>query len=209
MNLRTFLPIIFFALLLISCRDNKTNDTPDTLNTEENEYSPVDRNIPRTDVDEEEVGESGETQIETSGNVENSKSNKKDPGTQISGTKMTGQFIKTGQEADSNCACYCLDLTSDSTELCLVEGEMYIDTRLQRNADNTIDVFLVEPSGRNNHGKDIPWKDFDRNNAIATIKPGSGGELELDWLGFMINGDLAVDYAIFGKKTLEGNYTKR
>jgi zinc D-Ala-D-Ala carboxypeptidase len=33
--------------------------------------------------------------------------------------------------------------------------------------------------------------------------------MELDWLGFTINGDLAMDYAIFGKKTLEGQYKKK
>jgi hypothetical protein len=31
----------------------------------------------------------------------------------------------------------------------------------------------------------------------------------LDWKGFSIDGELAVDYAIFGKKTLEGTYKKQ
>jgi len=31
----------------------------------------------------------------------------------------------------------------------------------------------------------------------------------LDWKGFYIDGELAVDYAIYGKKTLEGTYKKQ
>src|SRR5690606_23596191 len=122
---------------------------------------------------------------------------------------LSGQFIKKGEENDAGCNCYCINLSSTTAELCLIQGDMYVNTRLQKNIDNSIDVFLVEPSTRNTQGKDIPWQDFDRNSAIATIKPASNGELEFDWLGFKINGDIAVDYAILGKKTLEGTYKKK
>lgn len=211
MTVRAFLPITACFIFLISCRDNETRDNRDTLNTEENEFSPVDRNIPREEVDDEqfEEEESTDTNTKKTTNTGDPERNTGEREIQKSGSPITGQFIKKGQESDSNCGCYCLDLSSNTAELCLVQGEMYINTRLQKNADNTIDVFLAEPATRNTQGKDMPWKDFDRNSAIATIKPVANGELELDWLGFKINGDLAVDYAIFGKKTLEGNYKKK
>ncbi|UJH91104.1 hypothetical protein LZ575_21045 [Antarcticibacterium sp. 1MA-6-2] len=74
---------------------------------------------------------------------------------------------------------------------------------------NNINIYFIEPSARSSEGKDIPWKDFDKNSPIATIIPQNNGEIELDWLGFTVNGDLAMDYAIYGKKTLEGVYKKK
>ena len=136
------------------------------------------------------------------------------PDTPTSNTARTsnaaGTYIKIGEESDSNCNCYCLDLnTAGNKELCLVPGEMYITTRFQKNSDNSMDVFLVDPSARNTQGKDMPWKDFDRTSPIAKIVPQANGEMDFDWLGFKINGDLAMDYALFGKKTLEGQYKKQ
>lgn len=131
-----------------------------------------------------------------------------DPDTPTS--NISGTYIKIGEESDTGCNCYCLDLNpAGNKELCLVPGEMYITTRFQKAGDNSIDIYLVEPAARNIQGKDMPWKDFDRNSAIAKITPQANGEIELDWLGFKINGDLAMDYAIFGKKTLEGKYKKK
>ena len=137
-----------------------------------------------------------------------------DPNTPTSNTARSastaGTYIKIGEEGDRNCNCYCLDLnTAGNKELCLVPGEMYITTRFQKNNDNSFDVYLVDPSARNTQGKDMPWKDFDRSSPIAKIVSKTNGEMDFDWLGFKINGDLAMDYAIFGKKTLEGQYKKK
>lgn len=210
MSMRTFFSIIACFILLISCRENQTREDRDILNTDENEFSPVDRNIPRENVDDQEFAEEENTGTNRTSSP-NTQVNDPDREGENRNTSnaLTGQFIKIGQENDSNCNCYCLNLSSTTAELCIIPGDMYINTRLQRNTDNTIDLFLVEPATRNTQGKDIPWQDFDRNNAIATIKPASNGELEFDWLGFKINGDIAVDYAILGKKTLEGTYKKK
>ncbi len=209
MNIRAFFTLVVCFIFVISCRDTETGDDRDTLSKEENEFSPIDRNIHREGVDEEEFEDNAGILREKTENSQSHEPNQMDTGNPITHTGLTGQFIKMGQESDSNCGCYCLDLSSNTAELCLVQGKMYVNTRLQRNSSNTIDIFLIEPAARNTEGKEIPWKDFDRNSAIATIKPKSNGELELDWLGFKINGDLAVDYAIFGKKTLEGDYKKK
>ncbi len=83
---------------------------------------------------------------------------------------------------------------------------MYIEVKFEKNQDGSTNVYYVNPSNKNIEGKDIPWDKFDRNTPIATIENLSANEIKLDWLGFSINGDLAVDYAIYGKKTMEGNY---
>ena len=64
----------------------------------------------------------------------------------------------------------------------------------------------MSPSSRNKD-KNLPWEDFSKKDAIASLKATNDG-LKLDWIGFKINGQIATDYAIFGKKTLEGNFTK-
>lgn len=207
MNIRAIYTIVFCLLLFLSCKDTETRNEQNNSNTEENEFSTVDSNISEERIDEEDAEDNSETARNTPNTqVEDKKPS--DTGNQTR-TALTGQFIKIGEESDSNCNCYCLDLSSSTAKLCLVNGKMYVNTRLQKNSNNIIDVFLVEPAGGNIDGKDMPWKDFDRNSPIATIKSKSNGNLEFDWLGFKINGDLAVDYAIFGKKTLEGDYKKK
>ena len=82
---------------------------------------------------------------------------------------------------------------------------MYINVRFKKTV-NGYDAFYVSPSSRNKN-RDLPWEDFSKEDAIASLKATNNG-LELDWLGFKIDGQIATDYAIFGKKTLEGNFTK-
>ncbi len=208
MSNRAYFTIIACVIFLASCRDTENREDPDPLNTEENEFSPVDRNIPREAVEDEDAEENDRTTQESITDPRVQDNDQVNINRGASPT-LAGMYIKKGEESDASCACFCLDLSGNTAELCMVNGKMYVNTRLQKNPDNTMDVFLVEPSGRNTEGKDMPWKDFDRNSAIATIKPKSNGELELDWLGFKINGDLAIDYALFGKKTLEGDYKKK
>jgi len=123
---------------------------------------------------------------------------------------IEGQYIKVGEEADLNCGCYCLDLNfTSNAELCLSPDKIYINVKFEKTNTNLINVYLTDPSDINSEGDKIPWAKFDRNIPIATIAPQPNGELDLDWLGFSINGDLAMDYAIFGKKTLEGKFKKK
>jgi len=134
-----------------------------------------------------------------------SKTNSKD-----SAGTIEGQYIKVGEEADLNCECYCLDLNFNSnSELCLSPDKIYINVKFEKTNNNLINVYLTDPSDINSEGEKIPWAKFDRNIPIATIALQPNGELDLDWLGFSINGDLAMDYAIFGKKTLEGKFKKK
>ncbi|CAN5405892.1 hypothetical protein BH23BAC2_BH23BAC2_08730 [soil metagenome] len=204
-----FITTLLCFVLLIACRDAESQrDNNETNQFDNEEFSPVDRNIPRDKVDDEQRRSTNEddTSRERTTTPGQTKENRE---TVTSSAVMAGQYIKTGQENDNSCNCYCIDLSATNPELCLVNNELYISTRFQKKLNNSIDVFLVNPSTRNSQGKEIPWKDFDRNAPIATITPKSNGELEFDWLGFTINGDLAVDYAIYGKKTLEGTFKKK
>jgi hypothetical protein len=127
-----------------------------------------------------------------------------------SAATIEAQYIKVGEEADLNCMCYCLDLNfTSNSELCLSPDNIYINVKYEKTSNNLINVFFVNPSDINSEGEKIPWDKFDRNIPIATITPQPDGELDLDWLGFSINGDLAMDYAIFGKKTLEGKFKRK
>jgi len=123
---------------------------------------------------------------------------------------IEGQYIRIGEESDLNCECYCLDLNfTSNSELCLSPDKIYINVKFEKTNNNLIKVYLTGPSDINSEGDNIPWAKFDRNIPIATITSQPNGELDLDWLGFSINGDLAMDYAIYGKKTLEGKFKKK
>lgn len=116
-------------------------------------------------------------------------------------------YLKKGEENDYDCRCYCLQVNLAGTaELCLAQDKIYIDASFKKSADG-INVYYVQPSAKNTN-KDLPWKKFDKDQPIAVITPTEEG-LELDWKGFSINGELALDYAIYGKKTLEGKYKRK
>ena len=96
---------------------------------------------------------------------------------------------------------------NQNSELCLKKDEIYIQARFSKDADGKLNVFYVKPSEKNTNDK-LPWDKFDTNKPIAVLTP-SGKGLELDWKGFSIGGELAVDYALYGKKTLEGTYINK
>jgi len=204
--------LLICTLFLTSCKDS-TNSENESL-----ENSSIDKNINYNTASEEDNSEENnqrsksetiDSEIDPS--IENSSSEKSD-NTIIEKpiTNLSGNFIKIGDEMDNSCSCYCLDVNyNGNSELCLTPSKMYIDIRMVKASNNLTNIFLVAPSSKNTEGKDIPWAKFDKNTPIATITPKGNGEIELDWLGFTMNGDLAIDYAILGKKTLEGNYKKK
>ncbi len=122
--------------------------------------------------------------------------------------EIYGRFFKSDKGNKSNCSCYCLDIDfTKSTTLCLVPDKMYINSRFEKQSDNSINVYFEGPGQITNTDKEIPWEKFDNNEPIAKITRSSNGNIELDWLGFTINNDLAIDYAMYGKET-EGTYKK-
>ncbi|MFD1096700.1 hypothetical protein [Salegentibacter chungangensis] len=180
------------AIISISCQDQKKNSEAMENSTSEVEYS---ENANTESTESEPTNKAEDTSeliVDTK-----EKSSTKEP---ISGDV----YMKSGEETDISCKCYCLDVNpGGSSELCLTKDEIYITARFESNAEG-IDLYYVSPSA-NNTNDELPWDKFDKNIPVASLKPTPEG-LKLDWKGFSIDGKLAVDYAIYGKKTLEGEY---
>lgn len=206
------LSLFICLFFLLSCNDNKSSEKESEEDNiiEKYENDTVNSKKTETDNSDSEII----TQDTVSGNNQHSTNSGSKTNPEVATDKgsktMGGRYIKMGQETDNSCACYCLDLQNGAnSELCLTPSKMYVNIRIAKGNNNTSNIFYVSPSAKNTDGKDIPWAKFDKNIPIATIAPKGNGEIELDWLGFSINGDLAIDYAILGKKTLEGNYKKK
>tara|TARA_R100000935_G_scaffold37740_1_gene58864 strand:+ start:786 stop:1415 length:630 start_codon:yes stop_codon:yes gene_type:complete len=202
--------LIFCILLFNSCKETNNNEefSSDDSTYEKTENTKIDSeinensNATRTSSSEDEDLE--ETKSDSNNNDKPTTSVKPEP------TIAAGKFIKIGEEQDNSCACYCLSVNySSNSELCLTPSKMYINIRMAKVSNQVSNIFLVSPSSKNLEGKDMPWDKFDKDSPIATLTSKSNGEIEMDWLGFSINGDLAIDYAILGKKTLEGTYKKK
>lgn len=203
------LSFIIFLFLLTSCKDSessKSNNTLETFSEEEIRSESTPDTKEKSNSNSEEIYEESSDAIDT--NNSNSTPEEKTAPTS-SNSNLSGKFIKVGEITDNSCSCYCVTINyTSNSEWCLVPSKIAITTRMEKTGDKT-NVFLVSPSAKNTEGKDIPWASFDTTTPIASIISKPNGEMELDWLGFSINGDLAIDYAILGKKALEGIYKKK
>lgn len=118
-----------------------------------------------------------------------------------------GTYINTNNfDADNGCNALRLDYTAP-TSLCVDKEGIIISVTYRKNGPNT-EVFFNDLL-QNNSDKIVPFNTFDKDIPIAIIYPKSNNTLTLDWKGFSVNGDLATDYAILGKKNLEGNFKKQ
>ncbi|MCM4160021.1 hypothetical protein FHG64_13790 [Antarcticibacterium flavum] len=208
MKLRSLLTLLVSFCIITSCRNGENKE--DDLISPETESS-YETNTPSGDRRQSSPASSSST-IEDNSNPGSGTTaiddNINDSETSASVISQ-GKYIKEGA-ADPSCDCFCIDINfSANTELCLKEETIFITGRMSKGSDGVVNIYFVEPASGNTEGDDIPWNDFDKNTPIASITPTSNGQIELDWLGFSINGDLAMDYAIYGKKTLEGIYKKK
>ncbi len=121
-----------------------------------------------------------------------------------------GRYRKLVQDVPaSDCSCNCIDIAfGEPTEWCIVEDKVYINARCEKTGPDSAEIFFVGASRDANAGRELPWDDFDTTTPIAMLTFGNDGTAELDWLGFSVNGEIATDYAIYGKKTLEGKYVR-
>lgn len=118
-----------------------------------------------------------------------------------------GVYINTEHLADTNCNCYCIDVKLNATsDLCLTKDNLFIKGRFEQRGNN-INIYYSGKSAGNTDSK-IPWDDFETGTPIAVLSPTANG-VKLDWKGFSIDGEIAIDYALYGKKTLEGTYKKK
>lgn len=203
--------VLGITLLFASCKDSNTESVSEEKDKTNSEMKTEKKENSDTYSQTEDISKDTEASNSTSDN-ETSKPTTSGEKTKpnIPNSNLSGIYIKTGEEIDNSCTCYCLNINyTGNSEMCLSPSKIFINTRMVKASNNLTNIFLVAPSSKNTEGKDIPWSKFDTNTPIANITSKGNGEIELDWLGFTMNGDLAIDYAILGKKTLEGNYKKK
>jgi len=194
--------LLCLFLILVSCKNEESNqdkelnlETEKSINNTISEVEPKRSNAEGISSASDENGTKS-----TDGNSENN--------TEFSEANISGNTYIKIDESDANCNCYCLELDMNkNTELCLSEDKIYINARYAQAKDG-VNMYYVSPSNKNTN-EDLPWKEFDTNTPIAVLSTGENGNMVLDWKGFSIDGELAVDYAIYGKKTLEGTYKKQ
>ncbi len=123
---------------------------------------------------------------------------------------LNGRYRKMVKDQPAaDCNCNCIEVSFDGpTEWCIVKDKIYINARCEKTGDNTADLYFVSSSRDENPERQLPWKDFDTDMPIASIEFQPDGSAKLDWKGFSSGGKIATDYAIYGKKTLEGTYMK-
>lgn len=121
-----------------------------------------------------------------------------------------GRFRKIeGDETTADCNCNCIEVSYDRpTEWCIDKDKMYISARCEKTGENTADVYFVAAARENSPDRTVPWDEFDTDTPVATLTFQPDGSAELDWLGFSKNGEVVTEYALYGKKSLEGTYTK-
>lgn len=197
--MRTAVILIFLFLSITSCNDSNKEKKVE-IDSEKSEMVDTTNNTPVTSSQENtsEQIDSGNTNTDRSSEI-----TEKDKSVNISGL-----YINKDHLDDNACKCYCVDISLTGTsELCLMENELYINARFQKNG-NEIAVYYSGKSASTTN-EEIPWDEFETNTPIAILSPLKDGNLELDWKGFSINGEIALDYALYGKKTLEGTYKKK
>lgn len=125
-------------------------------------------------------------------------------------TTFTGRYRKIVKgESAVDCNCNCIEISFDSpTEWCIIKDKVYINAKCLQTGENTADLYLVNPSRDENAERPFPWDDFDTDTPIASLEFQPDGGVEVDWIGFSTDGKIATDYAIYGKKSLEGTYKK-
>jgi len=200
--MKFYASLLCLILVLVSCKnEDKKQDEKTNNETEQNENQKTSGVNTKKNNSEIDYNENEESSIDSPDKKSNNSSGS-------SKAAVSGETYVKIDEKDANCNCYCLELNmNNNTELCLSEDEIYITARYSKSGNN-INMYYANPSSKNTN-EELPWEDFDTNTPIAVLSPTDNGNLELDWKGFSINGELAVDYAIYGKKTLEGTYKKQ
>ncbi len=124
-------------------------------------------------------------------------------------TGFSGKYRKSDSDKGTDCNCNCIEVSYDRpTEWCIDKDKMYISARCEKTGENTANVYFVAASRESSPDKPLPWDEFDTNTPVATLTFQPDGSTELDWLGFSKDGEIITEYALYGKKSLEGTYTK-
>lgn len=194
LKMRTAVILLCLVFCFSSCQDQEKKDE------KENTY--------QTEESKDDIGTSAQDQP-IDQNTNNSKEDSSKPESiEKTSPSFSGVYIKDDHMEDSDCSCYCIDVkTNGTSELCLTEDKLYIIGRFEKSGDNINIYYSGKSSG--NADRELPWDKFETGTPIAVLSTNENGNLKLDWKGFSIDGEIAIDYALFGKKTLEGTYKKK
>ena len=202
--------ILILLPLVFSCRDGeKENPESGAIQYEDREISTdtssqgENADLVEESATEKDGVQTEETEEEAGEEPANTETTQK--------RSLAGDYIRVDPpEPPDGCNCYCVEVSfSTPTELCISPNDIYISARFTRNGDNKANVYFVEMLKATGTETEIPWGDFDKTTPIATASLQPDGSVKLDWLGFAIDGEIAVDYAIYGKKSLEGIYKRK
>lgn len=145
--------------------------------------------------------------------TENTQKNPETDENTAASTTLTGTFIRKDVDtATQECNCNCVEIDfQDATVLCLdTKSGLSIFARFEKVSDSEVHVYYVQPKNTDNiNDEKIPWGQFDTTVPIAVVSYSGSGAFDMDWKGFSINREIAADYAIYGKKNLEGSYIKK
>lgn len=197
--MKVYASLFCLILTLASCKNEEKNH--------ENKINPNTEKSVNNNISEFEPKRTNSEDTDKEGKINSPREGSKKKAGK-SEMKVSGSTYVKNEISDANCNCYCLKLKENNkTELCLSEDKIYINASYKKSG-STVNFYYLSPANKNTI-QELPWKDFDTNIPIAILSPDEDGNMKLDWKGFSINGELALDYAIYGKKTLEGTYKKR
>ncbi|HKJ48278.1 MAG TPA: hypothetical protein VJ973_04270 [Christiangramia sp.] len=197
--MRTVIILFCLFLSLTSCNDSKKENDPDAY-PDQNINQNADQNLDNNSQNAEESNEDPQSDNSDLEYKSESKTNN-------DAENITGTYINIDHLEDNSCQCFCLEVTNSISELCLKEGDLFVNARFQQKGDQ-VEIYFDGKSSRTSNDE-IPWDKFETGTPIAVLSPEANGTMKLDWKGFSIDGKIAVDYALYGKKTLEGTYKKK
>lgn len=191
---------MLFISLFVGCKEQEDSKKMEV----ENSKGIVDETAKDPKINPREEVEAGE--LETDELTKNSAKNKattKD----FSGSYQRADDDKTGLDCDCNCLNINLD---QSQSICIdKQDNINVEVKFKEGEESDLVIYFVSGSGNMEGQKDIPWEGFDKNSVLATIDFTSPDSFKLDWKGFTQNGEIAIDYALLGKKNLEGKYKRK
>lgn len=193
--MKKLLTILLCLPLCFACQDERKSKTSEEENSLPTEPTEVQRDA------------ANETTYNSSDSSAENSATKK-----ISAKDFSGEFQRSDDDKEStSCDCNCLSIQMDqASKLCLDQEEnIHIQVKFKQTDAPNLVMYYVSGQGKMEGQKDIPWSDFDTDQALATLHFIAPNSFELDWKGFMQNGEIAMDYAVLGKKNLEGNYNRK
>ncbi|MDT0295391.1 hypothetical protein ACFQ3R_02705 [Mesonia ostreae] len=208
--MRKLVYLFMITIAVIACQDDKKSSSNESIEEMEEESGEVqiDKNEKEQDFEAKEEDKEMERDEDFVGDKSMSSNSENDrPGPSA---QWTGEFVKTNAlNTAGACSCNCLDIDFNSTRTLCVDEKSEIDIQVNYVLkDKLVQVLFLSGNGNIDDNNPIPWSEFDKNSVVAEISR-TNNQLQLDWKGFTIDKKLATDYAILGKKNLEGIYKRK